>query len=56
MEELSAGAAEVHVVPDTFAPQSVGINPANGAFRGVGFRTIRIGFSESMEESFGPQR
>ena len=38
-------------MPDTFAPDVVQTNPPNGDVRGKNFRTLRVGFSESMDES-----
>ncbi len=45
------GGTDIDVVPDTFAPSVVQTNPPNGDVRGKNFRTLRVGFSESMDES-----
>jgi hypothetical protein len=41
----------IDLVPDTFPPQLVSIDPADGAVRFEGHRTVRIQFSEPMATS-----
>jgi NADH:ubiquinone oxidoreductase subunit 6 (subunit J) len=40
----------VDTVPDRFAPSVTGINPPDGSVRGQNFPSIRVGFSEEMDE------
>jgi len=39
----------IQLVLDTFAPTIIGVTPTDGALRGSSARTVRIGFSESMD-------
>lgn len=39
----------VGVVPDTFAPAIIDVNPSNGAIKGEGLNKLRVRFSERMD-------
>ena len=42
---------DIDVVADTFAPVVQQTTPPNGDIRGKNFRTLRVGFSETMDEA-----
>ncbi len=41
----------LEIKPDIFAPTVDSVSPTDGSVRGQNFRTVRVGFSESMDES-----